>query len=324
MAEDKGLRFALSLDGQGSGRPLDWSTLANWTAESGTLWVHLNREQEQVHRWLRGQSGLSRHACDALLAEETRPRCTALPGGLLLILRGINLTPGAAPEDMISLRVWAEPHRLISVRLRHVDAVTAMREEIEAGTGARTTGEIISGLCRHLIEGIGPVIAELEDQVDEIEEAVVESADAETRDRLAAVRRQVILLRRYIAPQREALARLGTEPAAPLEESDRVALRETTDRISRHVEALDAVRERAALIHDHISAQLADQMTRGMYILSIVAAIFLPLSLLTGLLGINVGGIPGAEHPLGFALVALVLVVLIAAEVALLRWLRFL
>jgi len=324
VTEDRGLRFALLLDGKGGATELDWSSTANWTPAAGTLWLHLNREHEYVHRWLREDSGLSEAACDALLAEETRPRCSSLPGGLLLNLRGVNLTPGAAPEDLVSVRIWAEPSRIISVRLRHVDAISDMRADLASGEGACSAGDVLATLGRHLIGGLSPIVAALEDQVDEVEQASVEGASQVTRDQLALVRRQVILLRRYIAPQRQALELLHSEPAAPLAEADRMHIQETTDRIARQVEALDATRERSTLIQELISIQLADQMTRGMYVLSMVAAIFLPLSLLTGLLGINVGGIPGSDHPYAFAIVVAALVVLFVAQIALLRWLRLL
>jgi len=72
---------------------------------------------------------------------------------------------------------------------------------------------------------------------------------------------------------------------------DRARLRETADTITRYVEDLDALRERAAVTHEELTTRLADRMNRTMSVLSLVAAVFLPLSFVTGLLGINVGGI---------------------------------
>ena len=84
-------------------------------------------------------------------------------------------------------------------------------------------------------------------------------------------------------------------------------LRETAERTARYVEDIDAARERALIAQEELNSRLAEQMNRAMYTLSIVAAIFLPLGLLTGLLGINVGGIPGTESPWAFLIVTVFL-----------------
>ena len=73
-------------------------------------------------------------------------------------------------------------------------------------------------------------------------------------------------------------------------------IREIAERTSRFVEDIDAAKDRAAITQEELNSRLSEQMNKAMYVLSIVAAIFLPLGLLTGLLGINVGGIPGAEN----------------------------
>lgn len=130
--------------------------------------------------------------------------------------------------------------------------------------------------------------------------------------------RRAIALRRHIAPQRETLARLPTERVSWMGDLTRARLRESADRVTRFLETLDAARERAAVTNEELTSRLAEQMNQTMYTLSVVAAIFLPLSLLTGLLGINVGGIPGVDWPWAFALVTVMLVLVGIAE-----WLWF-
>ncbi len=132
----------------------------------------------------------------------------------------------------------------------------------------------------------------------------------ELRALLFDLRGQSIALRRFIAPQRETIGRLYAERVSRLDDETRARLREAADRITRHLEDLDAAREQAAVTYEELSARLAEQMNDTMYRLSIVAAIFLPLGLLTGLLGVNVGGIPGTESSIGFAVVTVSLLVL--------------
>ena len=121
---------------------------------------------------------------------------------------------------------------------------------------------------------------------------------------LAQLRKQTITLRRYLAPQREALNRLILEKFDWITDDYRMQLREISDRLIRHIEDIDAVRERAAVTQEELLSQISEQMNERMYVLSIVAAVFLPLGFFTGLMGINVGGMPGVEYEQAFWVVA--------------------
>ena len=153
-----------------------------------------------------------------------------------------------------------------------------------------------------------------EDRVADLEEQVLEEGSTSLRFDLANLRRQTITLRRYLAPQRDAFAKLVIEKLGWLDDDSRLRLREISDRLIRHIEDLDAVRERAAVTQEELLSRLSEQMNTRMYVLSMVAAIFLPLGFLTGLLGINVGGIPGAENPWAFLLFLLFLVGIVVAQ----------
>ncbi|WP_316979656.1 zinc transporter ZntB [Shumkonia mesophila] len=314
MTDGDGLVRAYLLNGAGGGRPLDWPAVRRWAPDEGFLWVHLDRAVEPARRWLEAESGLSRLACEALLAEDTRPRSAEFEDGLIVILRGVNLNPGADPEDMVSIRLWIDRQRVISVRLRQLMAVSDLCAGLDAAKGPRGPADFLVDLAARLVERMGPVIDDFEDEADAVENAVLTSVGYELRGRLADLRRRVIALRRYIAPQRDVMARLVAERVPWLDDLHRMRLRETADRITRYVEDLDAVRDRAAVTQDELSSRLGEQMNRNMYVLAIVAGVFLPLGLLTGLLGINVGGIPGADTSWAFAAVAIGIGVLGAIE----------
>jgi zinc transporter len=119
------------------------------------------------------------------------------------------------------------------------------------------------------------------------------------------------------------MARLQNEDVPWFDTRQRFRFRETTDRVIRYIEDLEEVREHAAVVQDELANRLSEQMNRTMYLLSLVAAIMLPLGFLTGLLGINVGGIPGAESPLGFVIVCVLLGLIVALEVVILRRLHW-
>jgi len=314
MTDDDGLAYAWLLDGSGSGRQLSWDELHTGSPAEGILWVHLDATHPEAVRWLREESGLDAISVEALLEEETRPRIIAAKDALLLILRGVNCNPGSDPDDMVALRMWVEEHWVISMRRRRILAMKDMNEKIIAGKGPNNVGEFLAIVSHGIIDRMGDVVSDIDDRVDELEDSVLTEESHELRPKLAAVRRQVISLRRYISPQRDVMARIHHERVPWIGEMHRLQLRETAERTARFVEDLDAARDRAAITQEELNSRLAEQMNKTMYVLSIVAAIFLPLGLVTGLLGINVGGIPGSENPSAFIAVCVFLVALAAVQ----------
>jgi len=142
----------------------------------------------------------------------------------------------------------------------------------------------------------------------------------ELRPIIAELRRNAIGLRRYLAPQREAVSRLFSEKLEWLSDMDRLRLRESADRTTRFVEDLDMTRERAVVVQEELLGRLSEKMDRTMYILSIVAAIFLPLGFFTGLLGVNVAGIPGTEFTGAFIILCLGLVLMVIFQIWLFKY----
>jgi len=323
MLSSAALVFAYRLDGNGGGALLG-ADEAPGAGDPGPFWVHLDRSQPETARWIRERSGIDPVAAAALLAEDTRPREARSDDGLLVILRGVNLNPGAEPDDMLSLRMWVDSRRLVSLRHHRFLAVHDVRELLDQGRGPTSPGDLLVDLAERLGERMSDVLDSLSDRLDMLEDEVIADESHAIRPKLARVRREAIALRRYLAPQRDVLARLQNERVEWLTDMDRLRLREAADRMTRYVEDLDAMRDRAAVTQDELNNRLSERMNRTMYVLSLVAAIFLPLGLMTGLLGINVGGIPWADDPAGFAAVTGILVLIAVGLVSLFRWMRWL
>jgi zinc transporter len=312
------------LEGDGGGREIDWHDIHNWIPEHGAIWIHLDRYADESKRWLREESGLDDVICDVLLAEETRPRATAAHGGLLVVMRGLNQNPGEDPEDMVSVRVWIEEHRIISTRTRPLLAVDDIHKALEEGQGPATTGWFVAMLAEGLLSRVGIFIDDIEDVVGELEDRILDTGRQEFRRILSDSRRKVITVRRYLAPQREALNQLYRETTPLLDEDVRSELRETADRITRYVEDLDAVRDRAAVTHEELISRLSEKLEQRMYVLSVVAVIFLPLGFLAGLLGVNLAGIPMANNPAAFFWFCILLVVVFVIQFIVLKYLKWL
>ena len=320
---DAALVSAFLLDGQGGGKAVDWEDIEQRTAESNILWMHLNYTEEKTQQWVRNRSGLDPLIVEALLAEDTRPRCLSNLDGLLVILRGVNLNPGADADDMVSIRVWLEPGRIISIRHRRIMAIEDLRQELADNDGPRTVGDFLVHLTDRLSRRMANVLADLDDNVDGLEDKILDQENFQLRGTISNLRRQIIRLRRYLAPQRDVMVRLQTERVPWLDPMDRAHLQEVADRITRYVEDLDSAKDRASVAQDELESRLAGQMNKTMYLLSIVAAIFLPLGLLTGLLGINVAGIPGTENPYAFTIVCVILVAVAILQILIFRKIRW-
>ena len=242
------------------------------------------------------------------------------PARGLLVLRGVNTNPGEDPEDMVSVRLWVDGNRVISSRRRRLLSVVDISEAIAAGNGPGTPGQLLAMLIERLADRIGHFVESIEDRLDSAEDEIGDGDPAKFRPRLSALRRQIASVRRFLAPQRDALDRLNRQPVGVLDEKDAHHLRQEADRITRYLEDLDLARERAIVLQEELLSQIALQQNSRMYVLSVVAAIFLPLTFVTGLLGMNVGGLPGLGSPWGFYGS---LVIMVVAAVGLLAFFRF-
>lgn len=277
-------------------------------------WTHLNRAAPETGQWLT-DCGLDGFVIDAMTAEETRPRCTVHGTGVLLNLRGVNLDSDETAQELVSIRFWIEEKRIISVFIRPSIAIHDLRHAIERNEAPKTVGDLVARVALRLADRAEPIVAALNEKIDGLEETVLAEKSTVPRSQLAPIRQTAIALRRYLVPQKDALTTLEIEDLTWLGDRDRSHIREAAERTTRLGEELDAIRDRAQVIHDEILDQRAEAMNRQMLILSVVAALFLPLGLLTGLLGVNVGGIPGADNPWAFAILCAILVGIGAGQI---------
>ncbi len=325
QATTRGLVYACRLDGLGAGIGLDWDDILAATGtetETGTMgltWIHLDLPDPFTATYVRELSGLDEDAADMLLAEHTRPRLVQFDDGLVVTLRGINFNPGAEPDDMVSIRIWASECLVVSCRKLPLHAVRDVQQSIERGRGPCNAGELLAAIADRLAERMDDVIEGLEDQSDVLEERVEEGPVEEINAALADLRRTFIGLRRYLVPQRDALLRLAAAKVDWLAEEDRAWLREIADQTTRYLEGLEASRDRATVTQEELLQRLSEKTERRMYLLSVVTAVFLPLGLITGLLGVNVGGIPGTETPWAFVVLCAATAVFVVLELWLLR-----
>jgi zinc transporter len=315
MSDGLNFQIAYLIGQSGKGEKIQREEIISRHVEHGFLWLHLDYTDSDARHWLQQKSNLSRIVIEALLHEETRPRVNDIDDGLLISLRGINQNPGSEPEDMVSLRIWMEKDRVISTGKRRLVSVEEISHDIGQGNGPQNPGDFLVEISERLLSQMSSVIEELEDEVDRLEEELLLSQRQELRSQLGSIRRQIIGLRRYIGPQRDAISAIQLKKTSWLTAEDKMRLREVSDHITRFVENLDSVRDRAALLHEELVSRLSDSINKRIYLLSLMASIFLPLTFLTGLLGINIAGIPGAQNKHAFATFCLFLVIIMIMQI---------
>lgn len=288
--------YGLTLDGKGGMTPLaEGSEIPG--AQPG--WLHLDYGNPESARWLLQTPLLGEAAREALLGQSNRPKLVRMGETVLLILRGINHNKDHRPEEMVALRIFITPDLIISSRRRPLLSEKDVFEQLSLGGGADTPADWLVEICDALTDRAGEFVEELHDQILDLEEMVL-MRDLPANGRLARIRKQLIMIRRYLSPQRDLVARLANEKISWLDEDDRRRLLDIADRLRRWLDDLDAGVARTAVLADEINNLMAEATNRRAYQMSVMALLFLPASFLTGLFGINLGGMPGAESPTAF------------------------
>lgn len=259
-------------------------------------WLHVCAVHPNTPAWLQAQHGLDPLIVEAMTAEETRPRILVRPYGVMIILRAMNLHPGAEPEDMISIRLWLDDKRVITARRRDIVAVEDIYQLIEEGRGPQTSGDFLTTIVQRLFERMEIVLEDLEDTLSAAEEQLALGNAGDIAGTATLIRRRTAIFSRYIMPQRTVLEGLLNADISWLDNGQKEVLHECLDRVIRYVEELREIRDRAQILNDDINNADSQRLNKITYMFSVAATVFLPLGFLTGLVGINLGGIPGAGH----------------------------
>ena len=313
------LLFARVLDGEGGGRPIQWEEVQDWVPQTPgeVLWIHLCRNKPGVYDWLQETVGIPEPTAELLTSDETRPRAFREGETLVATLRGINFNPGAEPEDMVSMQLWCDGRRLITLRRHPLQTPRDTLALIDRGRGPMDAGAVITNLTELLVARMNQSIVDMNSHIDRCEDMDLDDEAGETLEQIASIRRNCLALQRHMGPQHVALEAISREAPYWFEDHDRREIAETIDRLRRYLDDIDISKESAVVLMDELRARALARSERTNHVLTIVAGIFLPLGFLTGLLGINVGGMPGVEDNDAFWEVVLLCVAILAVQVVL-------
>jgi len=295
------------LDGAGGMIPIEDKDVINCERP---CWLHLNYTQRQSAEWLQNTPLIPDSVRDALAGDSMRPRVTRLGDGFMIVLRSVNHNADSRPDQLVAMRVFINDKLIVSTRRRKVYAIDAVLTDLQQGNGPVDGGSWLVDVCDALTDHASEFIEEMHDKIIELEDALM-NQEVQARGDLALLRKQLIVMRRYMAPQRDVYARLAIEKMAWMNDDDRRRMQEVADRLGRGLDDLNAGVARTSILADEVASILAESMNSRTYTMSLMAMIFLPATFLTGLFGVNLGGIPGGNWALGFTAFCVLLLVMV-------------
>lgn len=294
---------ALQLDGKGGVTAIDKHDSATCDQP---CWLHLDYAHPASAAWLKSTPLLPDAVRDALSGESSRPRVIRLGDGTMITLRSINYNDDSRPDQLVTIRVYLTDKLMVSTRHRKVCSIDQVVSALQSGSGPTNSGNWLVAISDALTDHASEFIEDLHDKIIDLEDALLEQQTPE-RGQLALIRKQLIVLRRYMAPQRDVFSRLASDRIPWMNDDDRRRMQDIADRLGRGLDDLDGSIARTAILSDEITTVMADALNRRTYTMSLLAMVFLPTTFLTGLFGVNLGGIPGNTAPFGFAAFCLML-----------------
>ena len=310
--------FCYILNGNGRAKSATLKSVSHATKEP--VWVHIDYANEKNQEWLKKQK-LSAAVLENLLDSDTTPRYFKDRRGVLIVLRGVNAVADEQ-DDMIALHIWMTKNRLLTMSHRALPTIAKIVNDFKQGKGPCSIEDCFVEITRQMNARIEKTLVDINEEGDELEDAVISETsfreDAELRHRLSVLRHKVVGLRRYLIPQREMMNKLSAE--STLFDSENVQrLQEVARDLSAIVSELDFARDHSAVTQEELDSQTNIEMSRTMYLMSLIMVVFTPLTFITGLLGANVGGIPFGEHAHGFLAITLILIVIAIVQAWILK-----
>jgi zinc transporter len=289
------------------------------TSDEYTLhWLHLCRDSLATQKRLFSE-GIDEIIIDKLTTEDTRPRTSIYPDGVLVNLRAVNISEDKEPHEMLSMRIFIEKNRIVSTSLEEIHLIADIKEILTSGYQPASKSEFLTAIIELITDRMELYVSDEKDKVYEMECELIGEYSQERANSISDVRRSVITFARYLSPQKDAILRLITLKEQIFTDDEKIVLTECVNNTSRFLEDLESVNNRCHVLKDDLHSLSAEKMNRNMYLLSIITLVFLPLTFLTGLFGVNLGGIPGAERSDAFYIFSIVLVAVFILQVIIFR-----
>jgi zinc transporter len=292
---------------------LEWLATAADGADSGFVWLHFSLSNAAARDWLRTSLQLPEAFHAAMHAAVGSTRLELEDDALVAVVHDVLINDTFDSECIATLTLSLQERLAVSARLRPLRSVDRLRGAVAAGRHLRSPGELLSELMRDQAMVLGDIVRTTTIQVDGVEDNLLASRASTSRSELGALRRAMVRLQRLLAPEPSALFRLLSHPPSWITADDAVQLREASEEFSAAVADSGALAERLKLLQEELVSMINEHTNRTLFILTLVTVLALPINLVAGLLGMNVGGIPLAQHAQGFLVIVCSLAVVTGA-----------
>jgi zinc transporter len=317
--DEAGLICGFLFGADGIGRPLGSAAAAQWLegglAASGFAWLHFNLAQVAAERWLARHAGLSPDFFEMLHDGIYSTRIERVEEEALnAVINDVHFDFELDASDISTLWISVDRRLVLTARRQPLRSADRLRTAINRGEAIRSTADLLERLMRTQADVLVGIVRSATDRVDKIEDQLLAGRLVAKRARLGGLRRVLVRLQRLLAPEPAALFRLLQNPPGWMAAGDVLELRAATEEFSVVLRDMQALQERIKLLQEEIAASVNEDNGRSLFVLTIVTVLALPINILAGLFGMNVGGIPLADDPKGFwVLVAIVLAFTVVA-----------
>ncbi len=285
---------------------------------SAYMWLHFNLSHVRAETWLRQHAGLADTFFEALHEGLYSTRIERSDDALIAVINDVHFDFSFEPSDISTLWINVNPHLVITARSTPLRSVDSLRASVKAGEAPRSSTQLLEHLLRAQADVLVNIVRGVTTRIDEIEDALLAGRLDHKRARLGLLRRLLVRLQRLLAPEPAALFRLLQSPPTWMAALDVQELRGSTEEFSLVLRDMQTLQERIKLLQEELAANVNEDNSRSLFVLTVVTVLALPINILAGLFGMNVGGIPLAQDPYGFWIVVAIIVsfTVVAAWVA--------
>ncbi len=297
-----GLLCGFLLQPQAPAQRLEWDEVTEVFGIPGSaVWLHFNLIDTRSRDWIANCERIPQVAKDLLLAIDPHIQLEVVDDSFMGVIGDLYYEFQADPDSLGLLRIYVDPGCMISVRTKPLKAIDRLRRDLYEGESIESPMDLMVHLLKLLDDMFDRIVTDLREVVEDMEDRILKENFYADRRELSRVRRLLAQLRRHLNANRQMLtSRLIPHLPSWCSETEESELRRDLDRLSAVAQDLDLVQERARLVQEEMASRLQETVNRNLYILSIVTTIFLPITLIAGIFGMNVGGLPWTQDPLGF------------------------
>jgi len=296
------------LFGRGAPLPIEAGEAIAWlardTAQDEFLWLHFNLAHTASEKWLRDHAALAQEFYDSLHEGARSTRIEQADDTLVAVVNDVLRDFSFEPSDISSLSLSVDRRLVVSARRKPLQSIERLRQAVHRGETMASTMELLTHLLRDQADVLTRIVRDVTLKVDSIEDKLLSGKLQYKRAGLGSLRRVLVRLQRLLAPEPAALFRLLQRPPAWVAAQDRQELRESSEEFAVVLSDMAALQERIKLLQEEIAALVNEANNRSLYVLTIVTVLALPINIIAGLLGMNVGGIPLAGDANGFWIIA--------------------